>query len=405
MKYLSIAVLSLSTCLSACTPDTEPEAITIAEDEASTAAPPAPKETLPPIQGNTRLYVTISCKFGTIPGTDVSTMPINAYVAIVDEKYGEDITARMIAGEENFDPFISDNIGEDGIIDFNFDEDRTYDIAVASMDERLELGPGNVSDHAWNRVKIKKGETLHKDFTMTQFWCDKDRAIRGIEPSSYNIQVSSFGTDYDDTASAGFGVDKQFYSRANSGGTFKYYAHYGTNLSGKKRGPYLEDGRKSMIINNVQTEKRIKRVCGSEEDSLDMTIKSDGALGVKTYSGTIGGDIVNCAESYAAHYPFTYAENYRDANTPAVELYIRHVDSHNNRQRSNCPAETLAKIDTPSIAYPGGCMESAIIHTNVFEAGSSSGVFPWGKLHKYSHRFDLTKLEEVKGKVPPTILP
>ena len=150
-----------------------------------------------------------------------------------------------------------------------------------------------------------------------------------------------------------------------------------------------------MIINNVQTEKRIKRVCGSEGDSLDMTIRADGALGVKVYSGTIGGDIVNCRESYAAHYPFTYAVNYRDANTPAVELYIRHVDSHNNRQRSNCPADTLVKIDTPSISYPSGCMESVIIHTNIFEAGSASGVFPWGKLHKYSHRFDLTKLEEV----------
>ena len=174
MKYLGSSLL-LMLLLPGCGPAQEPEIVSVSGGWVNTTATAIPEESLPPLQGNTRLYVTVSCKFGTIPGTGVSTMPINAYVAIVDKKYGEDITARMIAGEENFDPFISDYIGEDGIIDFNFDEDRSYDVAVASMDERLGLGPGNVADHAWNRVKIKKGATLHKNFTMTQSWCDKDR--------------------------------------------------------------------------------------------------------------------------------------------------------------------------------------------------------------------------------------
>lgn len=402
LKLLYLGILGSAIFVAGCSPTVDPVSIPVSEQSADViktgdiAVPSAEA-------GNTRLYVTISCHRGTIPGTTVSTMPINAYVSIADEKYIADLSAKLISGQGD-DPFISDYIGEDGIIDFDFDEQRSYTLAVASTDERLGLSPEIVSNHAWNRVQIEKGKTVHHKFIMAQAWCDKDRGIRGIDPDSYNIQVMGFSPDYDSTTRAGFGVDKQFYARTNSGGSFKYNVDYGASRNGSKRGPYLDNGAKTMVINNVQTEKRIKRVCGSDENSLDVTIRADGALGVKTYSGDIGGDIVNCREAYATEYPFTYAQSYSDAKTPGVELYVRHVDSHNNKYRTNCPAETLAKINTAPITYPGGCLESIIVHTNIFEAGGA-GVFPWGRLHKYSHRFDLTKLEEVKGKVPPTILP
>lgn len=412
LKVISIMLLGV---LASCAPpsntmaDQEPDPQSTIPSPSSTATSSTPETSNPlpdsTAKGDTRIHVTISCHRGTIPGTNLTSMPINAYVAIVDEKYLEGLTARLVSGEEDYSPFIADNIGEDGIIDLDFNEDRKYDVMVAAMDERLQLSAAIVSDAAWNRLKVQKGTTVHKNFIMAQAWCDKDREIRGIDPQSYNIQVLDFSPDYDDISVAGFGVKKRFYARATSAGAFKYYVNYRTNLNGKKRGPYLENGSKSMIITNVQSETHIKRTCGAE-GNVDMIIKSDGALGVKTYSGTADNEIIECKQAYLTHYPYTYAGDYDDVTTPDAELYIRQVDSHNTMHRTSCPTDIDAKVASAPVTYPGACLESTITHTNIFERDpSASEAFPWGRLHKYSYRYDLTKPEEVEGKVPPTLLP
>lgn len=363
-----------------------------------------PDETNPPLPekatGDTHIHVTISCHRGMIPGTNVTAIPINATVSVVDEKYFEDFSAAMGRGEGS-NWFIREDTGEDGIIDIHFVENRKYDMSVIVMDKRFpNVMPSN---HAWGRMKVQKGSTVHKNFVMTQAWCDKDREIRGIDPTSYNIQVLDFPSDYDDIKIAGFGVQKRFYARANDSGNFKYYANYGAKFNGRKQGLYLQ--KKSMIITNVQSEKRIKRICGAT-GNVDMTIKSDGALGVKTYSGTVDNEIIECKQAYSTYYPYTYADDYDGITTPDIEPNIRHVDSKNSLQRTTCPADISAKMGTAPVTYPGACLESTITHVNIFERDpSATKVFPWGKLHQYSVRYDLTKPEEEVGKVPPTLLP
>ena len=403
ISLLAQAGLISSFALAGCSPAPEMDT---AKDIAETSAA-QPRQDKAADKNKASVFVTISCHRGNLPGQNVSIMPIKAKIMIADEAYAEVFTERLMYNLKNDideDLELEAMGNENGHASIALLTDGKVRAAILPDDERLVMVPNNLSNYEWARLDLQNGKTAKFNYVMAQAYCDKNQGIRSIDPISYNIQIMGFSTDYGSTTSAGFGVDKQFYARANSGGAFKFYPNYGTNLNGDKSGVYMDEQISSMLINNVQSKKRIKRVCGTRADSLDVTIKTDGALGIKSYSGTIGGNAVQCEESYLTHYPFTYVRAGDDVNHTASERYLRHVDSHNTKQRSNCPADKLAKIDSPSISYPRACLESAIIHTNVFEAAPSSGVFPWGKLHKFSHRFDLTKPEEVKGKVPPTLL-
>lgn len=402
----SLHLFTLVILLTACSPTAEISDETgakpkLASEQNAVKTSPLAKAT-PQAKGDTRIHVTMSCHRGTVPNTNLPSIPVDVYVVNIDKKFHDEFPNKLVT-QENYNPFLQGTTGEDGFIDINLDEDRKYDISIAVMDKRY---PNAIpSNYAWGKIKVQKGTTVHKNFVMTQAWCDKDREIRDIDPASYNIQINDFSGDYDDISIAGFGVKKRFYARENSAGAFKYYVNYRTNLNEKKRGVHLENGASSMVITNVQSLKHIKRICGTTRN-VDMIIKSDGALGIKTYSGTVDNEIIECKQAYSTHYPYTYANDYDGISTPDIEPNIRHVDTKNSLQRTSCPEDIGAKVASAPVTYPGACLESVITHTNVFELDpSASKVFPWGKLHKYSYRYDLTKPEETKGKVPPTILP
>ncbi len=402
--YTTAFTLSAAS-LVACGPAPDSSEITLNADVEKQAK--VIDNTLPKLgKKKARLLITLSCRKGNLPGQSVSVMPIRAEVMLADNAYTEWLTQKSVdaikknieAGEDvaryNFEVSVQGE--EDGIVDFELLAQRPVRVAIIPNDPRFTLMPSTLSNHEWARPLIQNGKTAKFNLIMTQAWCDKNHGIRRIEPDSYNIQVQGFSADYKSMKSAGFGVDKRFYFRENTGnetflkGSLSNQVHLSENIS-------------HMKINNVQSIWRIKRVCGNSADSLDMTVKADAALGVKSYDGSIGGNAVQCTEAWNTSYPFTYTRHGNE-DYPASELYLRAVDSHNTRQRSTCDYKELAKINSPGPSYPEGCLESSVRHINVFEDAPGSGVFPWGKLHKYSWRIDLTKPEVVKGKVPPTIL-
>ncbi|MEE9346559.1 MAG: hypothetical protein V3U82_00085 [Robiginitomaculum sp.] len=376
-------------------PDMEPSA-----PAPSAEASPSPSSSLSsgpatkPDRASARAFITISCQRGNLPGQSVAILPLKAKLLLADNDYAEHFTARMMDNIKNDieeDLQLEGQGGDDGYASIHLVTDGKVRAAILPDDARFALS-APLSNNEWARVDLQNGKTVKFNFVMSQAYCDKGRTMRAIDPSSYNIQVNGFSADYDDVRRVALGVEKLAYFRRNDG---------------DKAFPAgeLADETHHMVINNVQSHRRIKRVCGKSEDSLDVTIKADGALGVQTYEGTIGGKIIQCTEAWNTYYPFTYTRHRNKEVYPASEWYLRKVDSHNTRERSDCPYETLAKIQTPGTSYPQACLESSITHVNVFEAEQAKGVFPWGQLHKFSYRTDLTKGGAVNGKVPQTILP
>ncbi len=347
------------------------------------------------------LYVTLSCPIGNMPGFDRRVVPMNVNILASDNNYIQMLQKTIHNSPD--DVVMQEQIGEDGFIAVNLLGMDSAKFKILALDKRFD--PAFVINHEWSRIILQKGKIVHKNYIMSQVWCDREnnRDIRGIMPQSYAIQYSSFDKTYDWARPAQTRPPVlMFYSRTTAKGAFKKVsAPEALNVDAVDIA--LDATHQPMVINNIQTEGRHKGSCKMPGYEFDLTIKTDAALGVKTITGMLNRKPIDCREAWVVYLPYTYDPEERFQNRQARSKLLRYLDS-GTKVRSNCKMKEINKVMAGPATYPDDCMGSNITYTTVFSA-TKKPVMPWGFPHKFAKRGDLTVWETKKGEVPPTVLP
>ena len=388
-------------------PELDLETVPVVEMEVSEPiAPPAVNPNTP--SSNAKVQVTLSCRQGTLPKRSVRIMPLNARFM----RLGLEPKFEIYGLEEDNPTAIFGNFGSDGLASFNLpagvDKVEIRALPLVMDGDTVLVGSHNVSNDKDQTVWVERGKTVVKNFIMEQAFCDEHRDIREIgvtattAATNFFVAIEGLGDNYDAEDGIrvlglmGGAAHKRFYTRSRTHG----------DLARGKYGAKFTENRRVMRVRNIQTVRRVKRICGDSKFNMDMTIRSDMELGIKTFDGSGPTGIVQCKKAYVTHMPVSYVEDLDDDDFYRRELeanQLRLIPENNSARdmtefRSTCAPEA-AIMDAP-YNWEIDCFEADQTTSKIFEYVPGD---PIGRVHGYTVRFDLGGPELVEGQVNPGV--